>query len=163
MAIRPFGLMVFRCPGPVVPWFSGLVAPCLWSHGPACLQEKKVVRFILFAKGGVCAPPQPPGVLQPSMLPIRTSCLHHVCRKVVRIMLFANRGVPCCFTTIRASNKTIMSSPCLQEGEVVRIILFANGGGCPPQPPRCFKTIHARNKKVASCHHHVCSEGKLCR
>ena len=27
-----------------------------------------------------------------------------------------------------------MSSPCLQEGNVVRMIMFANGGAAPPQP-----------------------------
>ena len=63
-----------------------------------------------------------------------------------------------------AINDTIMSSPYLQERKVVRIILFANEGGRDtPKPSAAFKAIHVCNKKEASCHHHVCSEGKLCR
>ena len=53
-------------------------------------------------------------------------------------------------------------------------------GGAPPNPPAflfkpsmrqyshvntigLFKAIHACNKQQASCHHHVCSKGRLCR
>ena len=45
--------------------------------------------------------------------------------------------------------------------KVVRIILFANGGGLhPSSTPHFLKAIHAC-KKHASCHQHVCS-GERC-
>ena len=152
MWLNPGGHSSLWSQGFQVPWSRGPVV--FWSGSPWSLvpcsgmfagKQSCAAHFVRKRKG--LRPPQPPGVLQPSMLPIRTSCLHHVCRKVVRIMLFANSGVPCCFTTIRASNKTIISSPCLQEGEVVRIILFANGGGCPPNPPLVLKPSMLARKR----------------
>ena len=79
-----------------------------------------------------------------------------------------------------------MSSPCLQEGNVVRMIMFANGGGgcAPPNPPAVFKPSMSAIKRkhhvittfamrencakhflqMGSCasHRQVCSEGRLC-
>ena len=78
--------------------------------------------------------------------------------------------------------RSIMSSLCLQYGRVMRtnekhhavtafairegcealwIILCADAGSEPPQPPRCFRATHASTKKEASCHHYVCSE-RIC-
>ena len=42
------------------------------------------------------------------------------------------------------------------------MIMFANGGGCAPPPPRCFKATLVCSKQKAWCRHHVCSEGRLC-
>ena len=45
-----------------------------------------------------------------------------------------------------------MSSPCLQEGNVVRMLMFANGGGCaPPNPPAVLKPSMSAIKRK----HHV--------
>ena len=39
---------------------------------------------------------------------------------------------------------------------------WGGNGPRPPNPPHCFfKAIHACNAKGASCHHHVCSSGRL--
>ena len=52
--------------------------------------------------------------------------------------------------------------------------MFANGGAVPPQPPRCFKAIHACNKKrkhhaittsavrESRADHFVCKKGRGC-
>ena len=43
------------------------------------------------------------------------------------------------------------------------MILCAHRGSAPPPMPRFFQAIHACKTKAASCHHHVCSKGKVVR
>ena len=135
------------------------------------VRERHADHVVCRCRGGA---PQPPRCLKVTRACNKraASCHRHVCRKGKLCGSFCLQLGGCappkpsrCFKAIHACNKrgSIMSSPCLQWGKVVQIILFANGGEVfPPQSPRCFQAAHVCNNKQVSCHHQACSKGKLC-
>ena len=133
-----------------------------------CLQERKIVRIILFANGGAAPLPTPLLLQKHFLLAIQnimsSPCLKyadHVACKRGRAAP-SNPPVPAIrrqhhVITMFAGKESCADHFCLQMG-----------GGCTPSnppkpPPPCFTAIHVCHKKEASCHHHVCGAGKLCR
>ena len=101
---------------------------------------------------------------QSSCTPQRTARHHYVCSKgglcgqyVLRMGVCTAR--PQRFRFLKLSMLAEMSVLCLREKGVLRIILFANGGGgcAPPNPPpRLFNRSCAPQR--TACHHYVCSK-----
>ena len=92
-----------------------------------------------------------------------SACLQY--REVVRIILFANRrsaplpSPPLFLKSIHAcNNNESYHRFSVREGCADH---FACKWGSAPQPPRFFQAVHACNKQEASCHHQVCSSGKV--
>ena len=96
-----------------------------------CAVREGCADHCVFANGGGCAPPNPPAFFKPSTRAIKHK--HHV------IAVFAV-GKGC-------------EDPCVCKW---------GGGLRPPQPPRfCQPHPKKKKKQKTSCHHHVCSKGRL--
>ena len=124
----------------------------LWGHprsqkksikSSPCLQERKIVRNMLFANGGGCAPPNPPAALEPFLLAIKK---HHVITVFKVRETRADHDVckwgelrpptPRCLKVIRACNKAAASCHhhVCRKGKLCGSFCLQVGAGLHPPP-----------------------------